>query len=665
LRDLRAEPAKWEALQNLLTSDAQDLDPDLISQMHDACRTADLQKITRLTGINRALLFAHSVPKPKKRSLFQESSDPPEKQCWPLHQLFDVYEKSNPEAVQACLLALIKLLDDQPEEGLALASLLHPDSDGDLPLQSALKKTRRKNLIILPTLLHLMAWMGDSLDSLKKPLSGFAAESLSPLLNACIVQNKPDWFDTVLVWRSKINCGSPYPLEVAIQQGSADFVRHVLRKGANPDARTKADLLPLLALAAQTGNREIVKILLENDANPDATMPKGYESLRSLPLVAEVVGEIAALAAEEAQQTERARRARSDKPSSPYSPALFGYSVASPFELTKPISLLIESYLGLEAPNELEKVRLTSGALPFLGYELHRSALLPVLLRYISENKQDEAKSMMDSNSELLLMSGSVTDLSGRSFHKITPFQYALWLMRWQMWEMMRPHLGDEEAHRQFQELETYSTDHGRCFKFLGIKRALITLNDPLSLWGKDERVAREEKNRYFVETFGREQLFLPVWVIQRICQKGIAFNFDRISDFLNEKPSPTPPTMAFKYPYSSDKSDEWFVKDESGNKLGRIFAIIRDDHHEPIAHEYCFGREMIGIGDLTAIIVFENVCLEKRQALAAELNVVTAAERARKEMKKPAAPGDGLAAAAEVLGERSELPSHRFCSIM
>ncbi len=87
-------------------------------------------------------------------------------------------------------------------------------------------------------------------------------------------------------------------------------------------------------------------------------------------------------------------------------------------------------------------------------------------LRLIAEGEQDKAEAMLKANSNLTLQSGTVTDLSNRTFEHITAFQYAVWARDWHMWTMLLKYLSEEEATLQLHSLETNGTEHGTQFDF-------------------------------------------------------------------------------------------------------------------------------------------------------------------------------------------------------
>ena len=111
------------------------------------------------------------------------------------------------------------------------------------------------------------------------------------------------------------------------------------------------------------------------------------------------------------------------------------------------------------------------------------------LLRFVAEGEQDKAEALIQKDKNLLLHAGTVTDLSGREFKRITAFQYALWAMDWHMWTMIQKYLPKEAQAEQLQVLETKGTAHGKHFSLQPLTGALQTYVDNAEkVWKYDQR---------------------------------------------------------------------------------------------------------------------------------------------------------------------------------
>ncbi|GEM_PF-6971892 len=142
-----------------------------MEEMADACKRGNVATIRQLYKKNYRLLM---MPKH-------------DTQCIPLQ-----YAIQNEQS----LMTVLELLDNR-RKGLALASLLHPDRLGYLPLDNALHYNSSLNII-----LKLMACMGDALNSytLKGTLPEKRKSMLNQLLLVCILRGNTAWAKKVLSW---------------------------------------------------------------------------------------------------------------------------------------------------------------------------------------------------------------------------------------------------------------------------------------------------------------------------------------------------------------------------------------------------------------------------------------------------------------------------------
>ncbi len=128
-------------------------------------------------------------------------------------------------------------------------------------------------------------------------------------------------------------------------------------------------------------------------------------------------------------------------------------------------------------------------------------------LRLVAEGEQDQAEAMLKANPNLALQSGTVTDLSKRTFEHITAFQYAVWARDWHMWTMLLKYLPQEEAALQLHALETNGTEHGTYFDFGILIGAYAILEQNWSKWNSNQC------NTHWVKQIGGAQLLVPAHV--------------------------------------------------------------------------------------------------------------------------------------------------------
>lgn len=220
----------------------------------------------------------------------------------------------------------------------------------------------------------------------------------------------------------------------------------------------------------------------------------------------------------------------------------------------------ISSKLNIQSKGRLAQTcRFFHGA---LKDELHLSAV-SYLLKNVARGEQDIAETICCRSSALLLAKGKLIDYSGRVFNNITAFQYALWALDRHMWRMILKYLPRSEALKQFNELKSYSTEHGKHFDFLPLITALTCYIDNYLLMSID--LATEIWCKYV----GREQRDVPAHVAQFFCSP----NF---SKYLKGKlQEDTFQRTLVIYDWSARYYRLWFPLSDD-NRLGHDYAIVR-----------------------------------------------------------------------------------------
>ena len=183
-------------------------------------------------------------------------------------------------------------------------------------------------------------------------------------------------------------------------------------------------------------------------------------------------------------------------------------------------------------------------------------------LRLVAEGEQDKAEAMLKANGGLALQSGTVTDLSNRTFKHITGFQYAVWAMDWHMWTMLLKYVPREEAALQLQALEENGTEHGKHFDLSRLVDTLDTYVKNYAAWNSQQR------KTHWCQQVGGAQLLLPAHVVNEYCRPDRSF--DPVPDFTKGN-LPRVRTV-----YVNKPDDEWFSVVYNGGKIGNTFAAVR-----------------------------------------------------------------------------------------
>ena len=199
--------------------------------------------------------------------------------------------------------------------------------------------------------------------------------------------------------------------------------------------------------------------------------------------------------------------------------------------------------------------------------------------------QQDKAEAMLKRNPQLSLGQGTCKDHAGRTFKKITGFQYALWALDWHMWDMILPYLNQVDAGAAREQLEGQETltsvsGHGARYNTQELLGALQTYIDRFpALYSASNW---DEISRLWIKGVGGAQSRTVAHVAQEYCHPNRPFN--PVPDF-TKKP--------FSRQLKTDGGDWWTAKYNNGplgggsgsNMTG--FGVFRG----PVAGAAVFGR--------------------------------------------------------------------------
>ena len=147
-----------------------------------------------------------------------------------------------------------------------------------------------------------------------------------------------------------------------------------------------------------------------------------------------------------------------------------------------------------------------------------------LLLKQVAEGDLEGVDKLLHHNPTLAHAQGDITHVEGWTFKKITAFQYAIWCLDGEMWEMMldKKYLDEKQAAFQWDALQNERPDitnaYGKNFNF-----------SPLF---KSYRAFLDKKNTETWFKIGKEQRALPAWYIYAFWEEGadaawVKQNFD------------------------------------------------------------------------------------------------------------------------------------------
>lgn len=178
-------------------------------------------------------------------------------------------------------------------------------------------------------------------------------------------------------------------------------------------------------------------------------------------------------------------------------------------------------------------------------------------LGLVARGEQDQAEELLKTNRGLLLASGTVRDLSGRTFEGITGLQYATWALDRHMWKMLLKYMSSDQAASQLREEGSWVKTHGMHAGMPGGPLAkLCTAYDSYAGSGYSAE--------HWQKQIGGAQLLLPVHVINEYCRGDRPFY-----------PCPKFEELILPRTQKIDEG-EWFSALYNGGRMGEKFAVYR-----------------------------------------------------------------------------------------
>ncbi|KTD14329.1 hypothetical protein [Legionella israelensis] len=205
----------------------------------------------------------------------------------------------------------------------------------------------------------------------------------------------------------------------------------------------------------------------------------------------------------------------------------------------------------------------------------------------VAHGEENAAKAMLKTDIDLLLKKERVTDYSGRTFEKVSAFQYALWAMDSHMWQMMFECLQEAANGGNNDRAEEIRAKLLAQYKEVQDKGLNYTLNDEIHTHVEGEhhfnfqslldaldtyvknyhRWGREQREDYWCRKVGDAQRQVPAHVAQEYCRSDLLLDQSRSFKEVN-----FPRGLKF-YHWGADQEKSWFpLSGDDG--LGFNFAI-------------------------------------------------------------------------------------------
>lgn len=207
---------------------------------------------------------------------------------------------------------------------------------------------------------------------------------------------------------------------------------------------------------------------------------------------------------------------------------------------------------------ELYKIKAACNIVNPLKDENIEKCFSNIFLNLVGFGQQQLAEEMLKENKNLALTSSDLIDCAGRQFKNITGFQYAIWALDWNMWNMIERYMPIEAIQEQIRNLEQgeWVKAHGTVVSWRNLINALQTYTDHYFDW------TATQAQQYWCQQVGGAQLILPAHVINEYCRRD--HSFYPCPDFNEETTLP--------------RVIDCYWKDIEPKKLGVDFAVAKVD---------------------------------------------------------------------------------------
>lgn len=188
---------------------------------------------------------------------------------------------------------------------------------------------------------------------------------------------------------------------------------------------------------------------------------------------------------------------------------------------------------------------------------------LEFLLKWVTEGHLVEAEKLLEKNKDIVHMTGTVTDLSGRTFKDITVFQYAAWALDIEMWGLILNYLDNKNANEQLMDLETNHQKYSNYGAHYDLSSYAAKLGEYIKSYDSWDWNKRDQ---HWQKEVGGAQRQFPAWLVYAMREEGENVAWVK-QDLKN---------MKVTRQYDKDHLKWWFEREYNGGKLGNKWASAR-----------------------------------------------------------------------------------------
>ena len=239
---------------------------------------------------------------------------------------------------------------------------------------------------------------------------------------------------------------------------------------------------------------------------------------------------------------------------------------------------------------------------------------LKALFKWVTEGHLLEVEKLLKKNPTLTLGTGTVKDLSDRTFTNITVLQYAAWALDSEMCELIMQYA---EAHNSSIQLKAlaeepaYYSPHGASYDFTPLVTKTKTYVNNCAKWDY------EKCCQYWQKEVGGEQRKCPAWLIYAWSEEGadVAWTKQDVNRKINRE-------------YDKHRLVWWFTQNfNNGRGVGSAWAVWRCDEIGCVCRRMIDPYDKLGFWrnsishDLKCVTDYATTRRETLQRLRANAN--------------------------------------------
>lgn len=253
----------------------------------------------------------------------------------------------------------------------------------------------------------------------------------------------------------------------------------------------------------------------------------------------------------------------------------------------------------------------------------HQKASVEKLLELVVQGEQDKAEKILRKYPELLIQKGNVTDLSGRIFHDVSPWQCMLWTLDTRyMGQMMLSCIPEGEAGETIRQELINQYDkmkEGVHYTYKGIEHCdscydfgiIDTLQDFVD---KQVDLTFPEQDALWISSVGQKQREMPAHVMQHYCDPEMKFT--ETTDFKASRL-----VRSFQFRDLAAETESTLLFEGTYNPgLGSQFGLIRSSDSFMPFGDHTEISAMLVEDDISALRRLCDVRQSDRQQLRTQL---------------------------------------------